>query len=249
MKIGIIGVGHIGKTLALELAKSGHEVVVANSSGPENIDPSVLTEGAVAVTARQAVQDKDVIILSIPLERTPEVAPLFADVSKDVVVIDTSNYIPARDGKIESIEAGQVESLWVQQQLGRPIAKAWNAILAHSFATKGKPAGNPDRIAIPISADREIDREITLKLVDETGFDAFDAGSLANSWRHQPAAPAYCTDLTLVEIQAVIDTAEKERLPKRRELCISVLTERLGGISPENIDWDFIRRLNRTLYI
>jgi predicted dinucleotide-binding enzyme len=183
MKIGIIGVGYIGKTLALRLAKAGHDVVVANSKAPENMNPEVLETGAIAGTAQQAVQDKEVIILSIPLDRIPEVAPLFADVSQGVTVIDTSNYIPARDGKIEPIEEGQVESLWVQQQLGRPIAKAWNAILAHSFATKAKPAGDPDRIAIPIAADRDIDRDLTLRLVNETGFDAFDTGSLADSWR------------------------------------------------------------------
>lgn len=249
MKIGILGVGHIGKTLALKLANAGHDVVVANSGSPENIDPAVLATGAIPVTAQQAVQDKEVIIMSIPLDRITEVAPLFTAVSEEVTVIDTSNYIPARDSEIDELEAGQVESLWVQQQLGRPIAKAWNAILAHSFATKGKPSGNPDRIAVPIAADRDIDREITLKLVNETGFDAFDTGCLADSWRQQPAAPAYCTDLTSTEIQAVIDTAEKERLPKRRALAYAILTERMGGISPENIDWEFVRRMSRALYI
>ena len=101
MKIGIIGVGYIGKTLALRLAKAGHDVLVANSKAPENMNPEVLATGAIAGTAQQAIQDKDVIILSIPLDRIPEVAPLFAAVSEDVTVIDTSNYIPARDGRIE----------------------------------------------------------------------------------------------------------------------------------------------------
>lgn len=249
MKIGIIGVGYIGKTLALRLAKAGHDVLVANSKAPENMNPEVLATGAIAGTAQQAIQDKDVIILSIPLDRIPEVAPLFAAVSEDVTVIDTSNYIPARDGRIESIEGGQVESLWVQQQLRRPVAKAWNAILAYSFATKAKPAGDPDRIAIPIAADRVIDRDITVRLVDETGFDAFDTGSLADSWRQQPAAPTYCTDLTLTEIKSVIDKAEKERLPKRRELVHAILTERMGNVSPANLDWEHILRINRALYI
>jgi 8-hydroxy-5-deazaflavin:NADPH oxidoreductase len=58
MKIGIIGVGHIGKTLALKLAETGYEVVLANSSGPENIDPSVLATGAVSVTAARPCRIK-----------------------------------------------------------------------------------------------------------------------------------------------------------------------------------------------
>lgn len=191
MKIGIIGTGYIGKTLALKLAKAGHEVTVANSRSPENMDKEVLATGAVAVTAQQAAQDKDVIILSTPLDQITKVAPLFAEVQQSVTVIDTSNYIPARDSRIERLEAGQVESLWVQEQLGRPISKAWNAVLAYSLAANGRPAGEPGRIAIPIAADREIDREITKRLVEDTGFDAFYTGSLENSWRQQPGAPAY----------------------------------------------------------
>ena len=124
MKIGIIGVGHIGKTLAIKLAAAGHDVWVANSGSPENINPEVLATGAKAVTAEEAVLDKEVIILSIPLNRIPDIQPLFAMVEEDVTVIDTSNYYPARDQIIESIEGGLVESLWVKEQLGRPIAKA-----------------------------------------------------------------------------------------------------------------------------
>lgn len=83
--------------------------------------------------------DKEVIILSVPLNRIPENAPLLAGVSQNATVIDTSNYYPARDSRIEPIEAGMVESLWVAEQLGRPIAKAWNAIGSHSLVVNRKP--------------------------------------------------------------------------------------------------------------
>src|SRR5687768_10305283 len=161
MKIGIVGTGHIGKTLALKLSEAGHTVEVANSRGPETIAADVLASGAKAVTAQQAVVDKEAIILSIPLNRISEIAPLLANVGDETVVIDTSNYYPGRDNAIGSIEAGQVESIWVQKQLKRHVAKAWNTIGSDSFARKGKPAGSPDRVAIPIAADREVDRKIT----------------------------------------------------------------------------------------
>ncbi len=103
--------------------------------------------------------------------------------------MDTSNYYPGRDGRIDAIEAGQTESLWVSELLGRPIVKAWNAIGSDSFAKKGKPAGSPDRIAIPVAADGDRDRKVGMALVEDTGFDAFDAGTLAESWRQQPGAP------------------------------------------------------------
>src|SRR3954447_476251 len=148
MKIGILGTGHIGKTLALKLPAAGHDVKVANSRGPETIEAGVLASGARAVSAAEAVKDVDVVVLSIPLNRLPAVAPLVADLPAETVVIDTSNYYPQRDGKIDAIEQGQTESLWVAEQLGRPIVKAWNAVLASTFREKGLPAGTPGRIAI-----------------------------------------------------------------------------------------------------
>lgn len=246
MKIGIMGVGHIGKTLVQRLSAAGHDVKVANSRGPETIGADVLAFGGRAVSAADAVTDVDALILSIPLNRLSQVAPLLAQVPADTVVIDTSNYYPGRDGRIDALEAGQVESLWVAEQLGRPIAKAWNAIGSDSFARKGKPAGSPDRIAIPVAADRERDREVALALVEDTGFDAFYSGTLAESWRHQPGAPGYCTDLTREEMPAALAAAEAARLPKRRDLAVAVFMERLGDAT-KNPEADWAVRLNRAL--
>lgn len=247
MKIGILGTGHIGKTLVRELSAAGHEVKVANSRGPETIEPDLLRSGARAVTADEALADVEVVILSVPLNRLPALAGRVANLPEETVVIDTSNYYPFRDERIEAIEAGQVESLWVAEQLGRPIAKAWNAIGSASLAKKGKPKGTPGRIAIPVAADRERDRQVAMALVEDTGLDAFDAGTLTDSWRQQPGAPAYCTDLTLEEIGAALAAADRARLPKRRDLGVAVMQERLGdGTTNPDEDWGvrLVRAIN-----
>ncbi|RKH36577.1 NADP oxidoreductase [Corallococcus praedator] len=246
MKIGIMGVGHIGKTLVQRLSAAGHDVKVANSRGPETIGADVLAFGGRAVSAADAVADVDAVILSIPLNRLPQIAPLIAKVPADTVVIDTSNYYPARDGRIDTLEAGQVESLWVAEQLGRPVVKAWNAIGSDSFAKKAKPVGSPDRIAIPVAADRETDRKVAMALVEDTGLDAFDAGTLAESWRQQPGAPSYCTDLTREEMPAALAAADAARLPKRRDLAVAAIMERFGD-GTTNPDADWAVRLNRAL--
>lgn len=248
MKIGIIGVGHIGKTLARELSRAGHDVKVANSRGPETIDAEVLVTGARAVTAGEAVADVEAIILSVPMNRIPGLASLIGTVPEQTVVIDTSNYFPGRDDRVEPIEAGQVESLWVAEQLGRPIAKAWNAIGSDSLAKDGRPAGSPERIALPIAADRARDREVAMKLVEDTGLTAYDAGGLADSWRQQPGAPAYCTGLTYDEIGSALAAADKSRLPVRRDLMVQVLIERMGD-PKSNPDADYGVRLARILFM
>ncbi|WIG99509.1 NAD(P)-binding domain-containing protein [Myxococcus sp. SDU36] len=241
-------VGHIGKTLARKLGAAGHDVKVANSRGPETIEADVLASGARAVTVAEAVADVDAVILSIPLNRIPGLAPLITGVPARTVVIDTSNYYPFRDGKIAAIEAGQVESLWVAEMLGRPVVKAWNSIGSASFATKGMAPGSPGRIALPVAADRDTERKVGMSLVEDTGFDAFDAGTLAESWRQQPGAPCYCTDLTREQMPAALAAADAARLPKRRDLAVAAITERVGD-GTTNPDGEYGVRLNRALFM
>ncbi len=249
MKIGILGTGHIGKTLVQKLSAVGHDVKVANSRGPDTIGADVLSSGGRAVTAEEAVADVDVVIVSIPLNRIPGIASLIASVPADTVVIDTSNYYPGRDGRVDAIEGGQVESLWVTDQvLGRSIVKAWNAIGSDSFARKGKPAGSPDRIAVPVAANSDRDRQVGMALVEDTGFDAFDAGTLADSWRQQPGAPCYCTDLTCEEMPAAHASAERARLPKRRDLSVAAIMERVGD-GTTNPGAEYAVRLTRALFM
>jgi predicted dinucleotide-binding enzyme len=249
MKIGILGTGAIGKTLIQRLSAARHDVKFANSRGPETIQADVLSLGGHAVAASEAMRDVDVVILSVPLNRIPEIAPLVADLPSGTLVIDTSNYYPQRDGMIDAIEGGQVESLWVVEQLGRPVAKAWNSISAGSFASTSKPAGSPERIAIPVAADSEKDRKAAMGLVEDTGLDAIDAGSLADSWRQQPGTPCYCTDLTRDELPSALAAADAVRSPKRRDISLAAVMERLSGTGATNPDAAYMVRLSRALFM
>lgn len=217
MKFGIIGTGPVGASLARTFSAGGHDVQVANSRGPETVEATVLEFGARAVTAEDAVQGKDVIILSVPFARIPDVAGLFASVPAETVVIDTSNYFPHLSGPIDAVEKGQVESLWVAEQLRRPVVKAWNAALAGTLQAKGVPAGTPGRIALPVAADSEEARRVGMRLVDESGFDPFDTGVLADSWRQQPMTPAYCTELSLEDLGPALERADKAEAPRNRD--------------------------------
>jgi predicted dinucleotide-binding enzyme len=248
MKVGILGTGNIGRTLARKLSAAGYEIEVANSRGPETIPAEVTEFGARAVTSKEAVADAHVVILSIPLGSIVAIAPLLQGLPADTVIIDTSNYYPQRDGTIDAIEAGQAESEWVSEQLGRPVAKAWNAIGSDALAKKGRPEGAHDRLAIPVAANNERDCNVAMALVHDTGLDAVKAGTLAQSWRQQPGAPCYCTDLTHLEIPAALAAAERARLPKRRDLAFSAIAERMGDVT-SNPDMDYNMRLTRALFM
>lgn len=196
MKIGIIGTGNIGGALARKLSAAGHDVRVANSSGIEGVRAFAREIGAVPTDVHGAVAGADVVILAVPLPAMRALpADLFARVPIETTIIDTSNYYPGlRDSRIPEIDDGMTESVWVAQQIGRPVIKAFNNALAYTLAELGKPKGTPHRLAIAVAGDDVRSKQTAMKLVDQTGFDPVDAGSLEASWRQQPSTPAYCCD-------------------------------------------------------
>jgi predicted dinucleotide-binding enzyme len=229
MKIGIIGAGNIGRILAERLAREGHDVSIANSRSPETIDGSALSTGATPVWAAEAAQNAEVVIVSVNFGQLPTVAELVAKAPEDAVIIDTSNYFPLRDGKLEGFEDGQVESEWVQKQYGRPIVKAWNTITTASFRDKAYSTDPATRIALPVAADDDAQRAVGMRLVEQTGFDAFDAGVIADSWRQQPGSPVYTNDLTAIQLPAALSRAQRHRSALRRDLMMKVYLERIDA--------------------
>ena len=183
IKIGIIGAGSIGGTLTRRFTALGHKVYVANSRGPDTLADLAAETGATPVTVEEAARAEDVVIVTIPQKNIPSLpADLFAKTPKNVVVVDTGNYYPQqRDGRIDGIEKGMTESRWVEQQLGRPVVKAFNNIYAEHLYELGRPPGSPGRIALPVAGDEAAAKAVVLRLIDELGFDGVDAGGLDDS--------------------------------------------------------------------
>jgi predicted dinucleotide-binding enzyme len=218
MKIGIIGAGNIGGTLTRRFTALGHKVYVANSRGPDTLADLAAETGATPVTVEEAARAEDVVIVTIPQKNIPSLpADLFAKTPKNVVVVDTGNYYPQkRDGRIDGIEKGMTESRWVEQQLGRPVVKAFNNIYAEHLYELGRPPGSPGRIALPVAGDEAAAKAVVLRLIDELGFDGVDAGGLDDSWRQQPDTPVYATDLDANGVRRALAKASKERKPEWR---------------------------------
>src|SRR5437588_10576009 len=117
MNIGIIGTGNIGGTLIRRLSALKHHVSIANSRGPEAVAGLAEETGAKAVSVREAAHAGEVVVVTIPLGHVSDLPKdLFADVSESVIIIDTCNYYPQRDGRIDEILDGTPESQWVEQQ-------------------------------------------------------------------------------------------------------------------------------------
>lgn len=219
MKIGVIGAGAIGKTLARLARSKGHDVTIANSRGPKTIASLAEEIGVTAVTAHQAAMAEDIVVLTIPQKAVLDLsADLFAVKADASVIVDTGNYYPrARDGVIAEIESGMLDSEWVARQIGQSIVKAFNMITATDLATGGRQSGTHGRIAIAVAGDELAAKARVSTLIDQIGFDPVDTGALSESWRQQPGTIGYCHGYDATRLRAAMAATDPSRIAEYRQ--------------------------------
>jgi hypothetical protein len=241
MKIGIIGTGAIGSTIAHKLVNAGHQVKVNNTTEMSKLKKTAENLEATAATIYDVVKDVDVVIFSTPFSALADLPEdLLNKVPKEVIIVDTTNYYPFRDGEIEALKT-KPESVWVSEKLGRPVIKAFNNLLAHTLKNKGK--ADDDRIAMAISGDNKDHKKTISTLVNQVGFDTVDAGLLSDSWRHLPGTPAYCTELEKPELKEALENANKDKAGDLRDRVMEKFQDFQSVPSHEEIV-----ALNRLVY-
>ncbi len=205
---GIIGAGNIGTAVAQAVIAKGHEVVIANSRGPETLGALIAKLGpkARAATAEEAGRLGDVVVVTVPLKayRQIPVEPLAGK-----IVIDTNNYYWERDGHIDALDRGEATTSGLLQEhlRGAKVAKGFNHITSGDIPSSGSPAGTPDRRALGTSSDFPEAAEFVTRLYDELGYDTVDVSPLSESWRIERDRPAYVVRQTADELRANVEKA------------------------------------------
>ena len=205
MRIGLIGAGNIGSTLARLAVEHGHDVMLSNSRGPETLGGLVSHLGARAVagTAAEAAAFGDVVAVAIPLKNYRR---LPAAELANKIVIDANNYYPQRDGQIPGLDDDAVTTseLLAAFLPESRVVKAFNNIYYADLAAQGEPAGTPGRRALPIAGDDPEAKKAVADLIEEFGFDVVDAGGLAEGRRFQRGTPANVTRLDADALRAAL---------------------------------------------
>lgn len=209
---GIIGSGNIGAQVARAVLALGHEVVIANSRGPESLADLVAELGASAraATAEEAADAAEVAVVAVPLHAYREVpaAPLASK-----IVIDANNYYFERDGHIEALDRGEATTSGLLQEhlADAKVVKGFNHIYAAQITTDGSPAGTPGRRALGTASDFPEAIEFITRLYDDLGFDTVSAGTLDESWRLERDRPGYGVRQDRDELAA--NLARANRMP------------------------------------
>ncbi len=208
--IGIIGAGNIGSQVARLAVRSGYNVVISNSRGPETLSGLIAELGpsARAGTAMEAAQSGDIVVVSVPLKnyRTVPVEPLAGK-----IVIDTNNYYPQRDGRIPELddESTTTSELLQAHLPTSKVVKAFNHIYAAELTTHGQPLGSRNRRALVIAGDDADAKVAVAHLLNQFGFDTVDAGPLKESWRIQRDTPGYGPRRTAEELRRDLVAAKR----------------------------------------
>jgi predicted dinucleotide-binding enzyme len=207
MRIGIIGSGRIGATVAHLLVAAGHEVAIANSRGPHSLEELVAELGltARAATVEEAASFGELVLLAIPLHAYRD---LPAEALAGKVVIDAGNYYPERDGTVAKLDDDSTTSseLLAERLPGARIVKAFNTMYFETLGAEARPeAPRAQRLTLFVAGDDGEAKQLVRDLVEELGFAAVDTGSLAaGGRRQQPGSALYNRPLAAADAERAL---------------------------------------------
>jgi predicted dinucleotide-binding enzyme len=202
LKIGVIGAGRIGGTLASLWAKAGHEVFVS-SRHPEQLQELARSLGpkARAGTPREAASFGQVVLVSVPYKALPEIGRDLALALEGKVVLDTGNPYPERDGEMAEEARRKGTGIASAEFLpGVRLVRAFNALRAQDLRTEAHRKG--ERVAIPIAADDAAALAVASRLIRDAGFEPVVVGPLAKARTFDVGTPVYTQVLTARELRA-----------------------------------------------
>jgi 8-hydroxy-5-deazaflavin:NADPH oxidoreductase len=205
LRLGIVGAGKLGTTIARAAIAAGYDVAVAGSGAADDIALTidVLAPGARAVTTVEAVRHADIIALAVPTHRFRE---LPRDLFAGKVLIDAMNYWEPVDGVDQELAAAEEGTSMVVQERFRSarVVKSLNQLGYHELEENRRPQGAPDRIAIGVAGDDRLAVRAVMRLIDRLGFDPVEAGPLENGLALQPDGSPFTVAYRAAELSTLL---------------------------------------------
>jgi predicted dinucleotide-binding enzyme len=205
LRLGIVGAGKLGTTIARAAVAAGYDVAISGSGPADDIalTVDVLAPGARAVTTDEVVRYAGIIILAVPTHRFRE---LPRDRFAGKILVDAMNYWQPVDGDdAELAAAAEGTSTVVQQRFaGARVVKSLNQLGYHELDECARPRGAHDRIAIGAAGEDRLAVRAVIRLIDRLGFDAVDAGPLENGVALEPDGSPFAVTYSGDELRELI---------------------------------------------
>lgn len=208
LKIGIIGTGHIGGTLAKLWIAAGHEVLLSSRHPDELKDlAKQLGPKARVGTPKEAAVFGDVVLISVPYKALPDLGRDLKAELAGKIVLDTCNPYPGRDGDMANEARTKGTGVASPEFLpGTKLVRAFNAIAAASLASEAHRKA--PLVGIPLAGDDAEAVKVAQRLVSDAGFDPVVVGGLARAKEFDVGAPVYTKLLTAAELRKALGPAK-----------------------------------------
>jgi predicted dinucleotide-binding enzyme len=191
-RLGIVGAGRVGTTIARAAVAAGYEVAISGSGPADRIAliVEVLAPGARAASTDEVVRHADLIVLAVPMHRFRE---LPRDLFAGKILIDATNYWEDIDGVDQELATAPAGTSAVVQQRfpSARVVKSLNHITYYKFDEGRRPHGAPGRIAMAAAGDDRAAVAAVMQLIDRLGFDSVDAGPLEAGVALEPDGPVF----------------------------------------------------------
>ena len=204
-RLGIVGSGKVGTTIARAAMAGGYDVAISGSGAAERIAliVDVLAPGARAASTEDVVRYADLIILAIPMHRFRE---LTRDLFAGKILVDAMNYWEEIDGFDEELATapGGTSAVVQQRFPSARVVKSLNHLGYFDVERGRRSRGTPGRIAIAAAGDDRAAVAAVLQLIDRLGFDAVDAGPLEAGLALQPDGGVFGVSHSSVELSSLL---------------------------------------------
>lgn len=206
MKIGIVGAGSIGGTLARLWAEAGHEIAIS-SRHPGELEglAKEIGKGTKAVTPAEAAAFGEAVLLAIPLKGRKDTVAGIRHLLEGKLVIDAMNPFPGRDGSIaeEIISSGIASGAATSEQLSESdVVRAFSSVYFKQLESEAHRSG--EKLAIPMAGDRKDAKQVAEQLIRDAGFEPFDLGGLSESKPLDPDGALFGKALTVKETRKLL---------------------------------------------
>lgn len=186
MKTAIVGLGNIGRQVALNLIAGGKSVIVADH-GPHKAEEFAkeLNGGARAASVAEAIEAADLIIFAVWFNATQELLAEYRNKLGGKIIVDPSNPIaPDGSGGFKKIipqdkSSGQILAAMLPP--GAKFVKAFGTVAAQSLKTGARRSPEPN-VLFYASDDPDAGNAVA-DLIGASGFAPVRVGGVDQSIR------------------------------------------------------------------
>jgi predicted dinucleotide-binding enzyme len=197
MKVGVLGSGVVGQTLAAGFLKHGHQVFVGtrDPKAPDVTAWAAKTPGATVASFADAAKFGDVLVLAVLARAVDDVIRLAGPENfHGKTLIDTNNPIadaPPTDGVLQYF-TGPNQSLGEKIQSLIPearVVKAFNSVGAAQMVNPHYQQGAPTMF---LCGNDAAAKSQVNEIIRQFGWEPFDCGSIVAARAIEPLCMLWC---------------------------------------------------------